>query len=130
MLRIPPEYCLSTKGSRGFIQMPNHANRSAFAIAVSVITVIIAWISVPADAGVAKSKDAHNMKPRFFDIRASDVSNEGVPVLKAWRRITLDPRYAGAWIGAGVIQILAGTSCITMSRVRFMIGTVMATMKS
>jgi len=44
------------------------------------------------------------MKPRLFDVRASDVPTAGVPVLKPWKRITLDPDWAGAWIIAGDID--------------------------
>ncbi len=46
-------------------------------------------------------KDGKKMKPARFNFRANDVSNDGVPVIKPWKRIVLDPDYAGAWIVAG-----------------------------
>jgi outer membrane protein assembly factor BamB len=49
-------------------------------------------------------KDGKNMRPRLFDVRANDVSNEGVPVIKPWKRFVLDPDYAGAWIVAGDVD--------------------------
>lgn len=49
-------------------------------------------------------KDGRSMKPKLFDIRANDVSNEGVPIIKPWKRIVIDPDYAGAWIVAGDVD--------------------------
>jgi hypothetical protein len=44
------------------------------------------------------------MHPKLFDVRANDLSNAGVPVLKPWKRIPLDPETAGAWIVAGDVD--------------------------
>ena len=44
------------------------------------------------------------MKPKLFDIRANDIPNEGIVVLKPWKKITLDPEYAGARIVAGDVD--------------------------
>ena len=58
-------------------------------------------------------KDAATMTPRRFDVRANDISNDGVPVVKPWKRITLDPEYAGSWIvaddvdGDGQVEIVS-----------------------
>lgn len=49
-------------------------------------------------------KDGKKMKPARFNVRANDVSNDGVPVIKPWKRIVLDPDYAGAWIVAGDVD--------------------------
>jgi hypothetical protein len=49
-------------------------------------------------------KDATTMMPRFFDLRANDIPNDDVPLLTPWKRITIDPEYAGAWIVAGDID--------------------------
>jgi outer membrane protein assembly factor BamB len=40
----------------------------------------------------------------LFDIRANEVPNEGVPVIRPWKRFSLDPDYAGAWIVAGDVD--------------------------
>jgi len=49
-------------------------------------------------------KDGTIMTPSLFDVRANDVSNDGVPLIKPWRRIALDADYAGAWIVAGDVN--------------------------
>ena len=49
-------------------------------------------------------KDGKTMTPSLFDVRAKDVSSKGVPVIRPWKRIALDPDYAGAWIVAGDID--------------------------
>ena len=49
-------------------------------------------------------RNGETMRPRLFDVRANDISNEGVPVLQPWKRIALDPDYAGAWIVAGDVD--------------------------
>ena len=45
-----------------------------------------------------------NVTPRLFDVWANDVSNEGVPIIEPWKRIALEPEYAGAWIVAGDVD--------------------------
>ena len=49
-------------------------------------------------------KDGTAMKPALFDIRANAHSASGVPLVKPWKRISLDPEYAGAWIVAGDVD--------------------------
>ncbi|HDZ21532.1 hypothetical protein LCGC14_0124150 [marine sediment metagenome] len=49
-------------------------------------------------------KDGQTMTPSLFDVRANDLSSEGVPVIRPWKRIALDPDYAGAWIVAGDVD--------------------------
>ncbi|MHC4563431.1 MAG: rhamnogalacturonan lyase family protein [Planctomycetota bacterium] len=44
------------------------------------------------------------MTPSLFDVRANDLSNDGVPLIKPWKRIALDPDYAGAWVVAGDVD--------------------------
>jgi len=45
-----------------------------------------------------------SLKPSLFDVRANDVSTTGVPVVKPWKRISLDPEYGGSWVVAGDID--------------------------
>ncbi len=52
----------------------------------------------------AKCRYGKNMKPSIFDVRANDLPIAGVPVLKPWKSITLDPEYAGAWVVAGDVD--------------------------
>ena len=56
------------------------------------------------DSAGGKNVTGKNMRPKLFDVRANDVSNEGVPVIKPWKRIVIDPDYAGAWIIAGDVD--------------------------
>ena len=44
------------------------------------------------------------MTPRLFDVRANDIPNDGMPLIQPWKRITLDPDYAGAWVVAGDVD--------------------------
>ncbi|MHC4985103.1 MAG: rhamnogalacturonan lyase family protein [Planctomycetota bacterium] len=49
-------------------------------------------------------KDGTAMTPRLFDVRANDIPNDGVPLIQPWKRITLDPDHAGAWVVAGDVD--------------------------
>ncbi len=49
-------------------------------------------------------QDGQKMKPLLFDVRANELPTEGVPIIKPWKRITLDPEYAGGWIVAGDVN--------------------------
>ena len=44
------------------------------------------------------------MIPRRFDVRAGEIPEEGVPLVQPWRRIRIDPEYAGAWVVAGDVD--------------------------
>jgi len=52
--------------------------------------------------------NGETMQPKLFDVRANDVrprvGDQGVPILQPWKRVTLDPDYAGAWIVAGDVD--------------------------
>ena len=52
----------------------------------------------------ARYKYGKNMKPSLFDVRANDLPTKGVPVVKPWKYIKLDPEYAGAWVVAGDVD--------------------------
>ena len=52
----------------------------------------------------AVTLNGETMRPNLFDVRANDLSDEGVPVIQPWKRFTLDPDYAGAWIVAGDVD--------------------------
>ncbi len=49
-------------------------------------------------------RDGTMMTPTRFDFHANDISDEGVPLVTPWKRITPEPAWAGAWIVAGDID--------------------------
>jgi len=49
-------------------------------------------------------KDGTAMTPSLFDVRANDIPNDGLPLIRPWKRVTLDPDYAGSWIIAGDVD--------------------------
>jgi outer membrane protein assembly factor BamB len=62
-------------------------------------------------------RDATTMTPRLFDFHSNDVSDDDVHLLTPWKRITIDPDYAGAWIvagdidGDGEVEIVSARNC-------------------
>jgi hypothetical protein len=74
----------------------------AITAGLSVVTLVLVGFIVMAEEH--KEKDGKKMVPTLFDVRANDVSTEGVPVIQPWKRIVLDPEYAGAWNIAGDVD--------------------------
>jgi len=81
-----------------------YRNRRDSLKAAGLGLVVLALLGSALAAGESARKDGKKMKPKLFDVRANDVSNKGVPVIKPWKRIVLDPDYAGAWIVAGDVD--------------------------
>ena len=47
------------------------------------------------------SKSLAKVAPSVFDVHVKDISEEGVPVVKPWKTIRLDPEYRGGWVVVG-----------------------------
>ena len=60
------------------------------------------WLALAAQ--VTKAADAPPITPTRFDVRANDLSTDGVPVVRPWKTIVLDPAYRGAWMVAGDVD--------------------------
>ena len=73
---------------------PQTAVRTALALLAFIVCTGLAARAAP------RSKAA-DMEPRLFDITLHGKPPEGTPAVQPWKRIELDPDYAGAWVVAG-----------------------------
>ncbi|MBN1910640.1 MAG: hypothetical protein JW818_12920 [Pirellulales bacterium] len=86
--------------------LPSARTRGVRSVVVLVLAAIcglvglseIAWAGEQAAFPTA---DLSKAKPSVFDVHVNNLSDEGVPRLRPWRTIEIDPEYCGAWIVAG-----------------------------
>lgn len=60
-----------------------------------------AAVAASAGALMVGSRPSLAAGPDAFDVRIADLPRDGVPVIKPWKSVVIDPPYVGPWIATG-----------------------------
>lgn len=81
--------------------------------ALAAVAFVLTGTSALADQPAFPSRNLAKVAPARFDVHVNDLPDEGVPVVRPWKTIKLDPEYRGGWVvvadltGDGTAEIVS-----------------------